>query len=208
MTAGQHTIWDEFEAELERVADDLIRLRSRVSSMRRMLGEVREHVPNNSDAARRLRAEGARLEKERIAFYLRSIGWSTRRVGKVLGCTPAHAQRIMEAALRRERLHHCIMTGRPYEEERKHAVLAIRRGNWSIDLLRLSVRSYNALQSADVSTVLELAAMTSGELLKLSSFGRKSLREVQEILTELGLHLGMSTGDLDRYVALYSDEDS
>jgi DNA-directed RNA polymerase subunit alpha len=63
-----------------------------------------------------------------------------------------------------------------------------------ISQLDLSVRASNCLESAKVNTVGELARMTEGDLLKVRSFGRTSLREVKRKLADLGLSLGMTFG--------------
>jgi uncharacterized protein YneF (UPF0154 family) len=61
----------------------------------------------------------------------------------------------------------------------------------SIDDLELSVRTANALQNARIKTIGELVQRTESDLLKSNGFGRQSLKEVKEILAELGLTLGM-----------------
>jgi hypothetical protein len=60
-----------------------------------------------------------------------------------------------------------------------------------VDELELSVRTANALQHANITTIRQLVQRTESELLKGKNFGRQSLREVKEILAELGLQLGM-----------------
>lgn len=61
----------------------------------------------------------------------------------------------------------------------------------SVDELELSVRSANCLKNADIRFIGELVQKTEGEMLKTKNFGRKSLNEIKEILTEMGLALGM-----------------
>lgn len=61
----------------------------------------------------------------------------------------------------------------------------------SVDELELSVRSANSLINAKVEYVYELVQKTEVELLKTKNFGRKSLKEIKEILEQLGLTLGM-----------------
>lgn len=60
-----------------------------------------------------------------------------------------------------------------------------------VDELDLSVRSANCLQNADIKYVGELVQRSEQEMLKTKNFGRKSLLEIKEILTEMGLSLGM-----------------
>jgi DNA-directed RNA polymerase subunit alpha len=61
----------------------------------------------------------------------------------------------------------------------------------SVEELELSVRSYNCLKNANIRTIRELVNKTEGEMLKTKNFGRKSLNEIKEILTSMGLSLGM-----------------
>ncbi len=61
----------------------------------------------------------------------------------------------------------------------------------SVEELELSVRSYNCLKNANIQTIRELVQKTEGDMLKTKNFGRKSLNEIKEILTSMGLGLGM-----------------
>jgi len=61
----------------------------------------------------------------------------------------------------------------------------------SVDEMELSVRSYNCLKNANIRTIGELVQKTEAEMLKTKNFGRKSLNEIKEILTSMGLSLGM-----------------
>jgi DNA-directed RNA polymerase subunit alpha len=61
----------------------------------------------------------------------------------------------------------------------------------SVDELELSVRSYNCLKNANITTIRELVQKTETEMLKTKNFGRKSLNEIKEILTAMGLSLGL-----------------
>jgi DNA-directed RNA polymerase subunit alpha len=61
----------------------------------------------------------------------------------------------------------------------------------SVEELELSVRSYNCLKNANIRTIRELVQKTEPEMLKTKNFGRKSLNEIKEILSSMGLGLGM-----------------
>jgi DNA-directed RNA polymerase subunit alpha len=61
----------------------------------------------------------------------------------------------------------------------------------SVEELELSVRSYNCLKNANISTIRELVQKSEQEMLKTKNFGRKSLNEIKEILQAMGLGLGM-----------------
>ena len=63
--------------------------------------------------------------------------------------------------------------------------------NMPIQELELSVRASNCLESVKLQTVGELAKMTDGDLLKIRSFGKTSLREIKRKLADIGLSLGM-----------------
>ena len=61
----------------------------------------------------------------------------------------------------------------------------------SVDELELSVRSANCLQNANIQLIGELVQRTEQDMLKTKNFGRKSLKEIKEILANMGLSLGM-----------------
>jgi len=61
----------------------------------------------------------------------------------------------------------------------------------SVDELELSVRSANCLQNANITLIGELVQRTEQDMLKTKNFGRKSLKEIKEILATMGLSLGM-----------------
>jgi hypothetical protein len=63
--------------------------------------------------------------------------------------------------------------------------------NKKIDDLDISVRSANCLQNVGIEFVYQLVEKTEEELLESKNFGKKSLREIKEILEGMGLGLGM-----------------
>ncbi|HYD02200.1 MAG TPA: DNA-directed RNA polymerase subunit alpha [Phycisphaerales bacterium] len=71
----------------------------------------------------------------------------------------------------------------------------IRKLNMPIGELDLSVRASNCLESFKIQTVADLVSKSEADLLKIRSFGRTSLREVQKKLTDIGLTLGMPLPD-------------
>jgi len=70
----------------------------------------------------------------------------------------------------------------------------------SVEELELSVRSYNCLKNANIKTIGELVQKSESEMLKTKNFGRKSLNEIKEILTAMGLSLGMTLDEAGRPV--------
>jgi len=73
----------------------------------------------------------------------------------------------------------------------------------SVAELELSVRSANCLKNADIDKLYQLVSRTENEMLKTKNFGRKSLNEIKEVLSEMELFLGM---DLEGF--LPPDEDA
>jgi DNA-directed RNA polymerase subunit alpha len=67
----------------------------------------------------------------------------------------------------------------------------------SVDELELSVRSNNCLKAAEIKTLKDLVQKTEAEMLKYRNFGRKSLQELNEILSNYGLSFGMN---IQRYL--------
>jgi len=69
----------------------------------------------------------------------------------------------------------------------------------SVEELELSVRSSNCLRAAEIKSIGDLVQKSEPEMLKYRNFGRKSLKEIQDILSEMGLHFGM---DITPYTEL------
>jgi hypothetical protein len=65
--------------------------------------------------------------------------------------------------------------------------------NTSTDQLALSVRTYNGLRAANITTLGALASKTPAELLALRNFSKKSVAEVETLLASHGLRSGMKT---------------
>jgi DNA-directed RNA polymerase subunit alpha len=61
----------------------------------------------------------------------------------------------------------------------------------SVNELELSVRAANCLKNANIKTIADLVQKTETDMLRTKNFGKKSLNEIKEILTEMGLSLGM-----------------
>lgn len=61
----------------------------------------------------------------------------------------------------------------------------------TVEELELSVRSANCLKNAGIKLIGELVTKTEAEMLKTQNFGRKSLNEIKDILTDMGLTFGM-----------------
>ncbi len=77
------------------------------------------------------------------------------------------------------------------EEEDEEKTKMREKLERSVEELELSVRSSNCLKQADIKTIGDLVQKSEAEMLKYRNFGRKSLKEIQDVLTDLGLGLGM-----------------
>ena len=64
-----------------------------------------------------------------------------------------------------------------------------------VDELELSVRSANCLKNDNIVYIGDLIQKTEAEMLRTPNFGRKSLNEIKEVLSSMGLHLGMDVPD-------------
>lgn len=77
------------------------------------------------------------------------------------------------------------------EEELEFNPLLLKK----VDELELSVRSANCLKNDNIVYIGDLIQKTEAEMLRTPNFGRKSLNEIKEVLTGMGLHLGMDIVD-------------
>jgi len=77
------------------------------------------------------------------------------------------------------------------EEEINEAIEKTKLLSKSIDEMELSVRSHNCLQAAGIRSIGELVSKEENEMLRFKNFGRKSLMELIEKLSDMGLNFGM-----------------
>jgi DNA-directed RNA polymerase subunit alpha len=78
------------------------------------------------------------------------------------------------------------------DEERQRIASRLRM---RVDELELSVRSSNCLRMANIHTIAELVRNKEQDMLKYKNFGRKSLVELNEVLTSMGLSFGMNVDE-------------
>ena len=64
-----------------------------------------------------------------------------------------------------------------------------------VDELELSVRSANCLKNDNIVYIGDLIQKSEAEMLRTPNFGRKSLNEIKEVLSGMGMHLGMDVED-------------
>jgi len=76
--------------------------------------------------------------------------------------------------------------------EDKNEQEILEKLDYSIDVLDLSVRATNCLDTEGLRVIRDLVSKSEAELLKIRNFGKTSLKEIKEKLSDLGLSLGMS----------------
>ncbi len=80
--------------------------------------------------------------------------------------------------------------------EEKHEELPFNKHMLrKVDELELSVRSANCLKNDNIIYIGDLVLKSEFEMLRTPNFGRKSLNEIKEVLSQMGLHLGMDIPD-------------
>jgi DNA-directed RNA polymerase subunit alpha len=101
----------------------------------------------------------------------------------------AYASRIMQ-----DQLQVFINFDEPKErsDQREEEDLPFNRNLLrKVEELELSVRSANCLKNDNIVYIGDLVQKSEGDMLRTPNFGRKSLNEIKEVLTIMGLHLGM-----------------
>lgn len=77
------------------------------------------------------------------------------------------------------------------EEERRDELPFNRNLLRKVDELELSVRSANCLKNDNIIYIGDLVQKSEADMLRTPNFGRKSLNEIKEVLSQMGLQLGM-----------------
>lgn len=135
---------------------------------------------------------GQRTDYDRLSLEL----WTDGSIGPREALT--YAARVMRDQM-------SIFAG--VEEEAETAVLPGAEGSQErptlnellyrpVEGLPISVRAFNGLQNADIKYIGELVQRTEQDMLKIKNFGRKSLNEIKEVLTDMSLSLGMRLENL------------
>jgi DNA-directed RNA polymerase subunit alpha len=81
------------------------------------------------------------------------------------------------------------------QEEEKDELPFNRNLLRKVDELELSVRSANCLKNDNIIYIGDLVQKSESDMLRTPNFGRKSLNEIKEVLSQMGLHLGMEIAD-------------
>jgi len=144
---------------------------------------------------------GQRTDYDRLALEL----WTDGSIGPREALT--YAARVMRdqmsifAGVEEETETGAVAPGVEGSQERPTLNELLYR---PVEGLPISVRAFNGLQNADIKYIGELVQRTEQDMLKIKNFGRKSLNEIKEVLTDMSLSLGMRLenlpprGELDR----------
>ncbi|MFC1512054.1 DNA-directed RNA polymerase subunit alpha [Candidatus Latescibacterota bacterium] len=92
------------------------------------------------------------------------------------------------------------------EEEHKYDPEKVRIAQLldiPVDEMELSVRSSNCLKAAGIKTIRDLVTRSEGEMLKYRNFGRKSLSELNEVLTNMGLSFGLDAPEYEKELEIF-----
>jgi len=116
----------------------------------------------------------------------------------------------MAAKLLRDHCNLFVKFQESFEEEKEEVVdeeyLRVKELlEKTVDELELSVRSGNCLRAAKIRTLGDLVQKSEAEMLQYRNFGKKSLKEISDLLAGMGLHFGM---DVSRYLGPQSQFDS
>ncbi len=140
--------------------------------------------------------EGQDLDKDKLTMTIETNGAISPEDAL------AYAARILQ-----DQLAVFVTFEEPRREEAAHAIpeLAFNPALLKkVDELELSVRSANCLKNDNITYIGDLIQKSEAEMLRTPNFGRKSLNEIKEVLTDMGLSLGMrlenlpARGELDR----------
>jgi DNA-directed RNA polymerase subunit alpha len=128
---------------------------------------------------------GDRTDFDRLELEISGDGSVSPRDALALGAKILKEQMGIFALFREEVEEYVEISSEEPEETTRHYL------DQPVDELELSVRSSNCLKSANITYIGELVQRTEQDMLKTKNFGRKSLRELKEILESKGLYLGM-----------------
>jgi DNA-directed RNA polymerase subunit alpha len=133
---------------------------------------------------------GQRTDYDRLALEIWTDGSISPRDGLTYAARVARDQMTVFAGV----------------EEEAEAPIAVEGGEQRpllneylyrpVEGLPISVRAFNGLQNADIKYIGELVQRTEQDMLKIKNFGRKSLNEIKEVLTDMGVSLGMRLDNL------------
>jgi|GEM_PF-3195818 hypothetical protein len=178
-------------------AGNLNRLRMQLREIGNGLRAGAVHPPDHTypdlDVLEIWRAELARIKLEKLEYADALVRAQTR-----LDLENAEQERLAEerAKQREEEARQKLIDAErakdqtSQEERRPSLAVLLKR----VDEIEMSVRLANCLQNQGIETYGQVITYTEARLLRTKYFGRKTLRELKELLAEDGLRLGFSDG--------------
>ena len=148
-------------------------------------------------------------DRERTAVILRETAMTLEQIGVELDVSARRAHQIVKhatekmvnAAQRGVLLHLRVPAAGPHDPRACYqapcAVPAELRGalDLPVGVLGLDRKALRSLESAEVGYVGQLVVRRESQVLGIWNLGRNTLRQINEALAALGLHLGMDVGD-------------
>lgn len=125
------------------------------------------------------------LRDELVAAKAAELRVDPRDLADGVECRAQHQREALAEETENRRLRE------GQERERLDAVDTGAIFDRFVDELDLSIRAMNCLQNAGILRVGDLVRQTEHQMLKTRNFGRKSLKEIKDVLADLGLSLGM-----------------
>ena len=167
--------------QLESIVCAVQAIEGRLQRLRKAIVEVTPTVPVYKTVRE------YRVFREHVVMQLRERGLKFAEIAKIIGRSDSYTHRIFVEGERHQRV----------AEHQKRKLAAIEKikahegsfDDWSLYDMGLTARTMNALSTAKVETVGELRTRSAAELLRGKHMGRKSLREVREALSRLGVVL-------------------
>ena len=116
-----------------------------------------------------------------------------RKLGRVTSHRLALLRNLATALFERERIQTTLMKAKELRPFAERLITLARREDNRLHARRLAARHLQdpAVVKKLFDTIGELVQKTEADMLKTKNFGRKSLNEIKEILTSMGLSLGM-----------------
>jgi DNA-directed RNA polymerase subunit alpha len=129
------------------------------------------------------------LTVETTARSLRTTRSLMRRVScrTSSSCSSTSTKGMVSAPMARARRRHVACDAGDGKRRQPAQPLSLKK----VDELELSVRSANCLKNDNIIYIGDLVGKTEAEMLRTPNFGRKSLNEIKEVLSSMGLRLGM-----------------